>query len=80
MGKYLNATLQIGHHLAMTPTGNCYLSKVIPGHVTGHATRPVIITQPYSVYYCVYCEGTEQQKCCSSLLQENIVRRTQKLT
>ena len=30
--------------------------------------------------YCVYCEGTEQQKCCSSLLQENIVRRTQKLT
>ena len=64
----------------MTPTGNCYLSKVIPGHVTGHATRPVIITQPYSVYYCVYCEGTEQQKCCSSLLQENIVRRTQKLT
>ena len=64
----------------MTPTGNCYLSKVIPGHVTGHVTRPVIITQPYSVYYCVYCEGTEQQKCCSSLLQENIVRRTQKLT
>ena len=34
----------------MTPTGNCYLSKVIPGHVTGHVTRPVIITQPYSVY------------------------------
>ena len=34
----------------------------------------------FCLLLCVYCEGTEQQKCCSSLLQENIVRRTQKLT
>ena len=66
----------------MTPTGNCYLSKVIPGHVTGHATRPVIITQPYSVYYCVYIVRALSNKNAAAAyyVQENIVRRTQKLT
>lgn len=43
------------NHLAMmmTPTGNSYLSKVIPLHVTGHVTRPVIITQPYWTKICI---------------------------